>query len=249
MFTDAFIEGTSPIHRLDPRTRVLAAAALSVAVASVFNVAGLAVACVNALGLALVARLPLVATLVRLRTLNLFLLVLWLVLPVTTAGPALFHVYVLSVTSPGLWMALAITLKANAIVLTLTALITTMDATELGRALHRLRVSPKLVMLFLLTGRYIAVLQAEYLRLRRAMRVRCFTPRTDRHTLRSLGYLVGMLLVNGLDRSERILNAMKCRGYTGAFPVTDAFAFERRDVMFAGVTMAVVVCVLVTGVL
>ena len=61
---------------------------------------------------------------------------------------------------------------------------------------------------------------------------RGFRPRLDRHTYRSLGYLVGMLLVRSFDRAERILAAMKCRGFQGHFFILDHFAFGRRDAAF-----------------
>ena len=50
------------------------------------------------------------------------------------------------------------------------------------------------------------------------------------HSYRSLGYLVGMLLVHSFDRSERVLAAMKCRGFCGRYYLLDHFAFvPRRD--------------------
>jgi cobalt/nickel transport system permease protein len=42
-----------------------------------------------------------------------------------------------------------------------------------------------------------------------------------------------MLLVRSLDRSERIIAAMKCRGFRGRFYLLDHFAFSRRDIWFA----------------
>ncbi len=82
------------------------------------------------------------------------------------------------------------------------------------------------------------VLHREYLRLRAAMKARGFRPRLDRHTYRSFGYLVGMLLVRSLDRAERIAAAMKCRGFRGHFFMLDHFAFSRRDVSFCIASLA-----------
>jgi cobalt/nickel transport system permease protein len=65
------------------------------------------------------------------------------------------------------------------------------------------------------------------------MKVRAFRPRMDRHTYRTYGYLVGMLLVRSLERSERIVAAMKCRGFRGRFYLLEHFAFSRRDAWFA----------------
>jgi cobalt/nickel transport system permease protein len=68
----------------------------------------------------------------------------------------------------------------------------------------------------------------------------------NRHTYRSFGYLVGMLLVGSLDRSQRVIAAMKCRGFRGRFHVFDHFSWHRRDTLFA-VVSAVVLAGLVCG--
>ncbi|MCL4692719.1 MAG: hypothetical protein KJ060_09450 [Candidatus Hydrogenedentes bacterium] len=141
--------------------------------------------------------------------------------------------HTLAFTWPGLLAGLVIAARANAIVLIITTLLTTMEAADLARALRSLRVPPALVTLFLLTGRYVFVLQTEYQRLRRAMWMRAFQPRTNRHTLRAFGNLVGMLVVKGFDRSERVYQAMKCRGYTGVFPAREPAQWALRDAMFA----------------
>ncbi len=77
------------------------------------------------------------------------------------------------------------------------------------------------------------VLEEEYGQLRRAMAIRAFRPRLDLHTLRSMGYLVGMLLVRALDRSERVQKAMKCRGFAGRFHTHEHFRAGRLDGVFA----------------
>jgi cobalt/nickel transport system permease protein len=56
---------------------------------------------------------------------------------------------------------------------------------------------------------------------------------------RAVGQLVGMLLVRSVDRSQRILTAMKCRGYEGRFFVLDHFRFGGHDAALAAVAMAI----------
>lgn len=125
-----------------------------------------------------------------------------------------------------------ILLKAHAVVLALLALVGTISATTLAHALAHLRVPDKLVHLMLFTVRYLEVIGQEYKRMRRAMQARAFVLRTDRHTWRSVGYLIGMLLVHSLERSERIMDAMKCRGYRGRFYLLDDMALGRDDYRF-----------------
>lgn len=140
----------------------------------------------------------------------------------------------------GLRLALVIALKANAIVLGVVALLAGLDSVVLGHALGRLGMPQKLTHLLLFTIRYQDVLHREYLRLRAAMKVRGFRPRANWHTYRTMGYLVGMLLVRSLDRSERIMAAMKCRGFHGRFYLLDHFAFSVRDAWFSGIVLSAV---------
>lgn len=238
MFNEAFLGRESVLSRLDPRTRVLAAAAFSICAAISKDLAAQVGAGLIAVALAGAANLPWRPTVRRLATLNGFLVLLWILLPVTSAGHALLHVGPFALSAAGLSAALGITLRTNAILLAVTALLTTMDLIAFGAALSALRVPGKLVTLLLLTVRYTAVLREEYLRLKHAAQVRGFTPRTDAHTLRTIGQFVGMLVVRSLDRSERVLAAMKCRGYNGRFPSSASLHVSARDAVFAGVLAA-----------
>ena len=237
MVCDTFCEGDSTVHRLDARVRLLAGAALSVAVALAGRFEALGLALAAAAALALVARLPLGPTLKRMLSLNVFMLLVAVLIPLTVPGAVAFRIGPLSWTREGLLRAAAITGKANAIVLILTALLGTVELTELGRAMARLHVPNKLIHLYFFTVRYIDVLHHEYDRLRRCMTVRGFRPRMTLHTYRSLAYLVGMLLVKSFDRSDRIVAAMKCRGFQGRFVVVDRFALGKLDAAFAAGTV------------
>jgi cobalt/nickel transport system permease protein len=169
----------------------------------------------------------------RLVPLNLFLLLLSALLPLTIGNSALASFGPLGYNVEGLVLAARIALKANAIVLMITVLLGRLSVVTMGHALDHLRVPNKLVHLLLFTVRYFDVLGGEYARLAAAMKMRGFRPRMNRHTYRTYGYLAGMLLVRGLERSERIVAAMKCRGFKGRFHLLDHFAFSPADAWFA----------------
>jgi cobalt/nickel transport system permease protein len=238
-----YFEGDSLIHRLDPRVKILVTLVFTVfmAVSESFPVmwSGLVLSVL----LAWVAGLPGDAVMRRLFRLNAFMLFLWLVLPWSMAGGVVWRLGPLAVTREGIRLASAITLKGNAIVLAYTALLGTSELASIGHALAHLRVPVKLANLFLFTVRYVDVLHHEYERLVTAMRARCFRPRPTMHTYRSVGYLIAMLLTGSLDRSDRIVAAMKCRGFKGRFYVYHHFAMGRRDAMF-GLTAVVVMALL-----
>ena len=163
-----------------------------------------------------------------------FIIFMLAMLPFTVSGETMFIVFGFAASWEGLFQALRIALKANAIVLMLMALVGTMESATLSHTLYRLRTPEALVHLLMFTVRYIDVLHQEYQRLRTAMKARGFHPQNSRHTYTTFGYLVGMMLVRAMERSERVLAAMKCRGFSGRFHVIDHMAFTIRDLWFAG---------------
>ena len=229
---EPFSEGVSLAHRLDPRGKIVVAAlfAILIAVANTYAaaLAGLALALVY---LAL-ARLPLKKVLVRLLVVNSFIVFLWLVLPLTFPGDPVWRLGPLTVTRQGLASTGLITLKSNAIIIALIALIATVPVVTLGQAMHNLKLPDKLCHLLLFTYRYIYVFEQEYRRLVQAMKIRGFRPRTNLHTYRSYAYLAAMLLVRSFDRAERVFEAMRCRGFQGTFYSLKTFTWERRDGVF-----------------
>ncbi|MGA2035338.1 MAG: cobalt ECF transporter T component CbiQ [Thermoguttaceae bacterium] len=234
------------LTEVDPRARLVVAVALSVAVALAQRPAGLALALAAALLAILMSGLSPGVVLRRLLPLELLVLVLLALLPLTTHGTIGMHVGPLAFSREGLWLGTKIALKSNTIVLALLALVATMDGATLGHALSHFRVPRKLVHLLLFSVRYLDVLQRESRRLRWAMKVRGFRPRMDLHTYRAYGYLVGMLLVRSFDRAERIMAAMKCRGFRGQFHLLDHFAFSRRDMPFCLVSAALLAALAAT---
>jgi len=233
--------GAGYFGRIDPRLRVVAAAVFAVLVALACRFPTLGAAVVVAIVAAAIARLSPGQVWRRLLPLNMLMLVLLVVLPLGAGGPPAATIGPVTFSQEGLLLAASIALKGNAIVLAMLALLGSLDATTLGHALSHLHVPQKLAHLLLFTVRYVDVLHREGLRLRAAMRVRAFRPRISLHTYRSYGYLVGMLLVRGFDRSERILAAMKCRGFQGRFYMLDHFAFSRADVPFGVISLLVLI--------
>lgn len=219
----------SIIDSIDPRARIIAACLFSIIVVFSENLIALIFALAISFFIATSANLNLKRTLRRVVAMDLFIVAMIIMLPFTMPGEVLFYVFGWPASAEGFFKAIAIALKANAVILMLLALVGTLDATTLGHALGRLHVPEKLVHLLLFTVRYLEVISREYKRMRKAMKARAFVPRSNLHTWRSVGYLVGMLLVRSLERSERILAAMKCRGYSGKLYLIDNMAWRNRD--------------------
>ncbi|NOZ70027.1 MAG: cobalt ECF transporter T component CbiQ [Deferribacteres bacterium] len=240
MHLEEFAEGESFFHRLDPRVKLLTlgpyTAVIAVAHDPVVPLAALVLSSV----MAVVAGLDRKKLLNRLAAVNIFVLMLWLFIPFGYPGEELFFAAgPLTVTKEGIVYVLTITMKTNAIVVATIAMLGTSEIFSLAHAFVHLKAPGKLVHLFFFFYRYISVLHEEYSRLRRAMKMRSFRPRTNMHTYKSYAWLVGMLLVSSYERSRRIYNAMLCRGFSGRFPVIDHFSLRKHDIIF-GVLMSTV---------
>ncbi|MDP8224317.1 MAG: cobalt ECF transporter T component CbiQ [Candidatus Lernaella stagnicola] len=229
MIAEPFAAGDTWLHRLDSRAKLLTAIAFAVVVAGSDAAPVLLAAMGAAIALLIAARPPLRHLLRRLVALNVFIVLLWVMLPLSGVGESLYSLGPLTVRADGVRLAWHISLKANAILLALTALIATSTIFNVAHGLSHLHVPHKLVQLFFFTWRFLHDAALEFQRLRRAMKVRCFVPRSNLHTYRSYAYLVGTLMVRGHDRAARVYDAMVLRGFTGTLPAYRHPHWRRAD--------------------
>lgn len=227
------------IDRLDPRVRVVSAVTLALAPIACSGALPLVAYLALLVMLTLWERIPFDVLFVRFWSLNSFMFLMVLILPWSTPGTPLVTILGASYTVDGVAQVGIIALRANTVLLVITNLLSTMELVSLAHALEKLRVPKKLIHLFSFTLRYIAVLESEYRQLRRAMTMRSFRPGFDRHTLRTFGHLVGMLLVRAMDRAQRITQAMKCRGFSGKFYSIRHYAVRKHDFAFLSVCVTV----------
>ncbi len=237
MFDEPFAEGDSFIHKLDPRARLLAALAGAVCFAVLQSLAAAGAAFVLALGLLSLSVPPRGAVLRRLALVNAFILFMWLTVPLSMPGEALWQWGPLSASREGLALMLLISIKCNAIVMLVLALLASMHFAALGAALEQLRCPPKLVFLFLFAYRYVHVAATEWRTLNDAARLRGFVPRTSLHCYRTIGYLLGMTFIRGFDRSRRVYEAMLLRGFSGHFQSLESFRASTRDLFFSALIL------------
>lgn len=224
---------------IDPRARILATVAFAVVTVALHDVAPIVAALAVAAGAALLSGLGVRELLRRLVILEGFMVLLLCLLPFTVPGRVLFAVGPFAASAEGLVLAVTIALKAGAVVIAIVSQLGTLEPVRLGHGLALLGVPHKLVALLLLTVRYVSVFEDEYRRLRRAMLVRGFEVRSSRHTWRSFGWLVGMLLVRSNDRAARVLQAMKCRGFNGRFHIIANLTFSPADAVYLALALGI----------
>ncbi len=240
MIEEPFAAGSSFIHRLDPRCRVVVATLLCFVVALSQKLPTLWAGLGLAILLVVLAWLNPGQVIRRILVIWTFLLFLWAILPFTYKGNVVFQIGGFGMTRQGIDLCIAISLKSNTILLVFIALVTTMDFSTLGYVLNFFHMPEKLVHLLLLTYRYIFVIDQEYRRLIRAARLRSFEPKTNLHTYQTYAYLCGMLFVRASARAQRVYNAMKCRGFSGRFHCLREFSLDRTDIVWTVIALTAV---------
>ena len=230
MDIEEFTQGDSFLHRLDPRVKIIVAISFSIVVATTDLYSIPLAAFFLPAVVIIAARLDLKRVGWRLLIVNGFILFLWFFLPFTYPGQTLFSFGPFKASEEGIEYVLLITLKSNAIILACIAFLATTPVLKLIHALNRLYLPEKLVHLFFFCYRYIHVIHLEYHKLDHALKIRCFKPKTDFHTYRTYAYLVGILLLRSYDRSNRIYNAMRCRGFKEKYWVLDHLYLKQSDI-------------------
>lgn len=220
----------SPPARWDSRWKLAAFFLAVAAVASLEHLAPAAAALGLGSVLLLVARLPLRWVKYRLAAFALAALPFVVVLPFTLDSDS--HLGSIPFSIRGLESGLAVFCRCVAIGCFVMVLIGTAPLHVTFAAAHRLKIPGVLVLLATLAHRYSFLLLDETRRLRVALRVRGFRLRASRHGYRTLGHTIGAGLVRGAERSERVAEAMRCRGFDGSFHTLTEFRTRPRDVVF-----------------
>ena len=237
---EQFSTGNSLVHNLDPRVKITVAILYSIVVAVSSNFLALLPALGVSVFLIVLSKLSIRKVLHRLLLVNGMIIFLWVFLPFTYKGEAWFTIGPLAGTKDGVLYASQITVKCNAILLAMIALLSTTPIFTLGHAMSQLYFPDKIIHLFLFTYRYIHVIFQEYKRLTNAMRIRGFMPGTNLHTYRAYAYLVGMLLVRSYDRAERIHKAMLCRGFHGRYYILAQFSIKIGDIIYLSLMLTAI---------
>jgi cobalt/nickel transport system permease protein len=226
---DALGSMDSPIHRLDPRAKVLATLCFLVAVASFgrYEVSALLPFVFFPVVLTSLGRVPARYVLKRVLLALPFVLVLGAFNPILDRK-VLTHIGEVAIT--GGWISFAsMVLRLALTVAAGVALVATTGLDGVCRALERLGLPEVFVMQIAFLHRYSFVLVDESGRMLRAREQRS----NGRNlSLREFGVLLGHLLLRTWDRARRIHLTMLARGFEGHFHMRGKGLFRTKDLLF-----------------
>ena len=236
------------IGRRDARIRIIATLTLIIAILAIDNPAIIALLAISTSLFARATGLTFLEQQRRLIHIEGFMIALLILLPITIPGEPLATFGALTITSQGVSRALIVAGKVLTASLIIYTMIGSLEPVRLARALATFGAPPNLIQLLLLAIRYVAVLRSESGRLREAMRARGFKPSTNMHTITTFASLIGMSLVRSLERAERVHEAMRCRAFSGSFPLRNPKPLQTADFQFAAATLAVAIVFILVSV-
>jgi len=225
-FIDRYATLDSPLHVLEPRTKLLVFTALIVAVlcipvssGSLFFVYFFATAILMG-----ISQVPLGYIVGR------ALLILPFIVLASLAVP--WRGYV------GLGI---LFVRAILCLMLLILLTNTTRFVELLRGLRKLGCPQILVMNLGFLYRYLFVLTEEAMRMKQARDCRRVGQAPFKEEMKVLSSMLGTLLIRSFERAERMHYAMLSRGYSGDFPVVSPKRVSWRDLAFLSVVTLFIV--------
>ncbi len=237
-FLDQYSDLDSLIHRLDPRTKFIAALAFVVAVVLTpptqwytFALYFALIACVI-----LLSKVPPLYVLKRALVIIPFVLLIAIFIPFfkegEVAGSYNLWQWEVKVTYSGLIVLWNVTIKAWLSILSMIVLSSTTKFTELLNGLQRLGMPSIMVMILSFMYRYMFVLVDEVIRMRRARDCRNFGGKRL-WQLKTIGNMVGTLFLRSYERGERVYAAMVARGFEGQTRTLTNLRFQAVDLYYA----------------
>ena len=253
-FLDRYRQGTSLVHRLDPRLKLLATLAfvLTVTTTPPGNWPSFALLAALAIGAVLIAEVPFVEGLQRSAVALPFAGMVAVSLPFTQAGEVVWSWqifgFTLTITDAGLVLFATVVVKAWLSVMVSGLLVATTPFPDLLKAMRSLHVPAVLTATISFMYRYLFVLVDEAMRLQTARAARSVgTGRTVWWRARVLGGMIGSLFIRSYERSERIYAAMLSRGFAGEVRTLTRLTWQARDTWVGLAWVVVLAAIAILG--
>lgn len=223
-----YVHEHSPVHRLAPEAKVVAASGMVICIAVTPRYAlwAFTLYAIGVVTLVAVSRVPPRFLLTRLTAVLPFVTFAFFI-PFIASGETTRFVG-LDVSIDGLWGAWNILVKAILGASVSIALTATTEIPDIIRGLGVLRVPALFTSIAMFMVRYLELVSDELGRMRTAMTARGFDPRWLSQA-RPIASSAGALFVRSYERGERVHAAMLARGFTGVMPQLDQRSATTRE--------------------
>jgi cobalt/nickel transport system permease protein len=255
---DRYHHGESPLHRLDPRIKVIVTIAFILSNALLPDGAWLAfllawafilfATATSGLGIGFTFKRSFIALPFALAAITVLFSIPGR--PVTSFH---FLMWDLTVTDAGLLRFLSIVVRSWLSVQMAILLVAATEFPKIIHALTHLRVPIIITVIISFMYRYLFVLTDEVMRMLRARQARSAAAAGVRSggsvawRAKIAGHMAGQLFLRSYERSDRIYNAMLSRGYKGELMTIHPHHYHRSDLLIGGLSIAVLVLMQIAG--
>lgn len=221
----------SPVHNWDTRCKIISLLLIIFSISVMRSIFGALTGLTISISIALLSRLPARFLFRKVWYPVLFLIPLFLFLPFSSGGDAIYDLIIFNIYYEGLILSLLILIKTVSIILLFSIIMTTSPFIITTSAFRSLGVPVKLLNMILFTYRYIFVFLDDIRKMRIAMVLKGFKNTNRFRTFQSSANVIGSLLIRSYEQTERIFNAMILRGYSEEIPVSHEFSLKGIDIL------------------
>lgn len=244
-FLDQYSDLKSPIHRLDPRVKIIAFFSFLLIVVFTPITKGPKFVLYGAvlLLLILISKVPIKFVLKRSLVIIPFVGLVAIGLPFLEDGGSL-SLGIFTLTQSAALIFLNVLVKSWLCVLAMIALTSTTPFSKLLNGFQRLKMPTVFVMILSFMYRFVFILEDELGRMVRARDARTFSP-SWLQSVKTAGNMIGTLFLRSYERGERVYAAMRSRGYDGKIKLSKELNLNGYDISFIGVFLSLVIFIAV----
>ena len=240
-----YIDGESILHRLDPRTKIIATIIFMIVVFLMKNLMSYVIFAVLLIIMIIIAKIPIKYTLKGLKPI-LFIIIFTVIINVfTIKGQVIFEFWIFSITLEGIMTAIRLAFRlillvvsASLLTLTTTPIHLTDGIESLLKPLSKVGFpAHEIALMMTIALRFIPTLIEETDKIMKAQKSRGANFETGTIIARAKNFLPILvpLFVNSFKRADDLAIAMEARGYRGAEGRTRLYVLKYKsiDVKFA----------------
>ncbi|MBZ3935045.1 cobalt ECF transporter T component CbiQ [Methanimicrococcus blatticola] len=234
----------SPVHRMNPTTKVVAVLAMVISVAIVKDIYMATFALLLSFLMILIAKLPIKFVARRIWSPFLFILIFAAALLLSGGeGEILWSIGFLDITKESAMDAALILIRATSAIIMLTVLLATTRFDMIVKVLYDLKMPVFLLQILMFSYRYIFVFSDELENMKNSMTSKGFRPTLSMRMFSSIANMLGMLLIKSFERGDDVYRSMVAKGYTGKPTIITKNKMHAKDYAFVSVAIVVALAI------
>ncbi|MFH1612919.1 MAG: cobalt ECF transporter T component CbiQ [bacterium] len=235
LFLDKYSNLKSPIHQLDPRSKIIFFLLYIFFVITILpnDFLQFIAYFIIMFIVILISRIPLIYILKRTCVIIPFILLIAIFIPFSkkTQIENSYNIGYLFVSHNRLWIFWNMLIKSFLTILAMIVLSSTTKFSTLLKGLEFFKIPKILIMLLSFMYRYIFVLIDEAQRIEHARNSRYFGGEYLRQ-IKTIGNIIGCLFIKTYERGEKIYQSMLSRGFNGEIKILNRLNFSILDIYF-----------------